>query len=442
MKNIITILLIFTLTLLGSEKNNYTIQEQDLNGKTITIENDNYKIFKFSKRITDIRLSKSDILSVIFLEDKKNPLSKIKIFAKKIGTANALITFSDKTTNLIYFNVTSDIRDIRLLINDINKDIKITQINDNVILKGKVKNNKIKNKILLLLKDALPNAKVIDLMTVEHPDKMVRLKLYVVEINNNEGETIKNNWSFTGYNKGSTSIDITSSMLNAVTLSGGITAVANNLGSSFNTGLTLNYLKTNDVANILDETTLITLENKASNFLAGGTLLIETSGVSADGQPITTISEVTYGLELNINVVEITNGKYVNLEIDTSSSTLDSANGVGSMPAKKEKSIKTNVIIEDQATIVLGGLISNTNSKDWEKIPFLGDIPIIGKLFQSKAFREGKSELIFFITPTIISTESNNQVSQYTKLKDRIIKTKKSTNEELHKQRVKDILDI
>ena len=449
MKTTIITLLLFTISLLANE-NTYSMKEHNLNGKTIIIENDSYKIFTFNKRIIDIRLSQSNILSVTFPENKSNPLSKIKIFAKKIGSANALITFSDNTTNLIYFNIISDIRDIKSLIHGIDKNIKITQVNNTIILKGEVKNNKIKSKVLLLLQDSLPTIKVINLMTVKHPDKMVRLKLYVVEINNNEGETLKNNWSFTGYNRGATSVDITTSMLNAVTLSGGITTVANRLGSAFNTGLTLNYLKTNGVANILDETTLITLENKASNFLAGGTLLIETSGVSADGQPITTISEVTYGLELNINVEEIINDKYVRLEIDTSSSTLDAANGVGTMPAKKEKSIKTNVIIEDQSTIVLGGLISNTNSKDFEKIPLLGDIPIIGKLFQSKAFKEGKSELIFFIVPTIVSTSENNQTLKYKKIKNNIIKKKVTinkidntvNNDKAHKQRIKDIFGI
>ncbi len=150
------------------------------------------------------------------------------------------------------------------------------------------------------------------------------------------------------------------------------------------------------------------------------------------------------------------------MEIDTSSSTLDPANGVGSMPAKKEKSVKTNVVVENRTTVILGGLINNNNSKDWEKIPLLGDIPVIGKLFQSKAFREGQSELIFFITPTIVDTTSNNQQKIYNNIKNKIIKKKhnitkkvvkvnkeivkidkkKLTNEELHKQRIKKIFDL
>ncbi len=429
------------------------------NNKTYVVENNTYKIINFEKRIVDIRFSNSDNLSVIFMEDKKNPFSQIKIFAKKIGKTNAVVVFSDKTTMHIDFKVILDIRDIRLLVNEMAKDVKLVQINNTIVLKGNIKNNKIKAKVVTLITDTIEGIKIIDLLKLEEPDKMVRLKLYVAEINNNDGETIKNNWSMGGFNDGKTSLDVSANMLNAVTLSGGLALNANRLGSKFNTGLTLNYLKSNGVAKILDETTLVTLENKSSNFLAGGTLLIETSNVNADGMPITAITELNYGLQLNIIVKEIINNKYISIEIDTSSSSLDAANGVGNMPAKKDKSIKTKVIIEDKSTIVLGGLINNTNSKDWDKVPLLGDIPVLGLLFQSKAFREGNSELIFFITPTIIDTTSNNQEDEYKEIKEKIkakpkvtvvnkikdeevIDKKDLSNQELHNQRLKLIFGI
>jgi len=245
---------------------------------------------------------------------------------------------------------------------------------------------------------------------------------------------------------------MTSDMLNSVTLSGGLTVAANKLGSAFNTGLTLNYLKSNGVAKILDETTLITLENKKSNFLAGGKLLVETATTSSEGVPVSSIEEFSYGLNLNILVSDIINDKYVKLNINTESSTLDKVNGVGDIPAVKEKSIKTDVIVENKSTIVLGGLINNTNSQDIEKIPFLGDIPIIGVLFRSQSFQQGDSELVFFITPTIVDVSKNNQLKDYKDIKQKIIpKTKiikkeltqeEKTNKQLHEDRLKNIFGI
>jgi len=450
-KNIILIL-IFTVSLFANDNS--------FDSQTISIENNNYKIVNFKKRVVDIRLSNSEHLSIVFLNNKTKPFSKIKIFAKKIGSTNAIITFDDKSTSKIHFNITLDIRNIKALIKEIAKDVVISQVNGTIILKGKVVNNKIKDKILLILTQSVPAIKVINLLKVEEPDKMVRLKLYVTEINNKEGETIKNNWSLGGFNDGTTSIDMTANMLSAVTLSGGLALNANILGSKFNTGLTLNYLKSNGVANILDETTLVTLENKSSNFLAGGNLLIETASTSADGQPISAIEKIPYGLELNIKVNEIINDSYVKLEIDTKSSTLDNSNKINNIPATEEKSIKTYVVVGDKSTIVLGGLIKNTNSKDWEKVPLLGDIPIIGKLFQSRDFQDGKSELVFFITPTIVDSANNNQETKYKVMKKNIIVDKKEvedtkttvikvkhnkkqlTNQELHNKRIREMFGI
>ncbi len=455
------IIVICVVSLYGGSDGTYIKIDDTKNNNTIVLTHNTYKVLIFSKRLKDIRLSSSDILSINF-EEGNTPLTQIKAFAKSAGLVNMLVKFSDNTTKQLNFKIIQDIKAVRVIINALASEVELLQINDSVVLKGKVQTNKIKDKILLLLKDTLPDLKVINLMKTVHPDKMVRLKLYIAEINNNEGETIKNDWSLSNFNDGKTSASIVSTMLNAVTLSGGITATANRLGSKFNTGLTLNYLKTNGVAKILDETTLITLEDKESEFLAGGNLLIETATTSAEGQPVSAIQEFSYGLELKITVKEIINNKFITLVIDTKSSTLDNINGVGALPAIKEKSIKTNVVVEDKSTIVLGGLINNSNAKDWEKIPLLGDIPIIGKLFQSKDFKEGKSELVFFITPTIVSTETNNQKELYGNFKDKIIIPIKKeenennitkeeviiddkqplTNKELHKKRLNEIFGI
>jgi len=419
MYKIIILILIFIISLFA---NDTSFEKQ-----TISIENNNYKIINFNKRVVDIRLSNSDNLSVIFLDNKTTPFSQIKIFGKKVGHTNAWITFSDKSIKQLHFHITLDIRDTKALIKEISKDVIISQINNTIILKGKVQNNKIKNKILLILKESVPNLKVINLLTVVEPDKMVRLKLYVTEINNKDGETIKNNWSLNSLNNGQTAINMSANMLSAVTLTGGLALNANRLGSKFNAGLTLNYLKSNGVAKILDETTLVTLENQSSNFLAGGNLLIETASTSADGQPISGIKKIPYGLELNIKVDEIINDSYVKLEIDTKSSALDKSNQINNIPATEEKSIKTYVVVGDKSTIVLGGLINNTNSKKFEKVPLLGDIPILGKLFQSKDFQEGNSELVFFITPTIVDVDLNNQANEYKNIKTKIIHTPKTS---------------
>ena len=90
MKNIILTILLITIGL--SSNTQYLLKENNLHKQDILIENGNYKLFSFKKRILDIRISKSDLISVSFIENKKDPFKKIKIFTKKSGIANVLIT--------------------------------------------------------------------------------------------------------------------------------------------------------------------------------------------------------------------------------------------------------------------------------------------------------------------------------------------------------------
>ncbi len=244
-----------------------------------------------------------------------------------------------------------------------------------------------------------------------------------VEIKNADGDVtgyniVPNSWNTTSSsqtsranNQRNTLVNgaIDQIMANAVSLTGGLTGAANYLGKYFNAGLTLNYLSSKGVANILDETTLVTLENKKAEFHAGGTIYLKVQTTTDQGVPSTEVQNINYGLQLDIQAENIVNEQFINLNITTKSTQIDWANQVDGIPNFTEKSIRTNVVAANNSTIVLGGLINTQNSKDIDKIPLLGDIPILGFLFTSKAFREGKSELVFFITPEIVDPKSNNE---------------------------------
>ena len=81
-------------------------------------------------------------------------------------------------------------------------------------------------------------------------------------------------------------------------------------------------------------------------------------------------------------------------------------------PTTSQRSISTNVLVDDGDIIALGGLIDNSSSGGIEKVPFLGDIPIIGNLFKYQTKKLEKSNLMVFIRPTVIRTaEQANRVS-------------------------------
>lgn len=427
-----------------------SLTQKELYDQNFSINKGAFKIVEFDKMIRNIKVSSEEFLEVDFLENASNPLKGIKIFAKTIGNGNILVTFHDATSMHININIVENLTTAINVAKQISPNLEVTQTNGKIILKGSVQEQKTKDKILDLFAKSGIDLKVdlVDLITLENPAKMIRLKLYAVEINNSNGLDVKHNWVISSknfvenvddndryYNTPSSSADTSNAqriaevnqtvnglLSNAVTLSGGLTGAANYLGKYFNAALTLNYLSSEGVANILDETTLLTLENQDATFLAGGTIYLKVQTTTDQGVPSTEIQNINYGLQLDIKAENIVNEQFINLKITTKSTQIDWTNTVDNIPSFTEKSIKTNVVVGDQSTIILGGLISSSNSKDVSKIPILGDIPILGALFTSRAFREGKSELVFFITPEIVDAKKNNQF-------DSLIQQKAFTNE-------------
>lgn len=457
MKFLTTIFLFMSIVLNVNAQEVQLVTDKDLNNHYITIPDKSYKVLEFKKRIKNIKVSDSEKISLEFVDVGGKPLQTVKIFAIGIGYANALLTFSDDTTAQVNFNIVNDLKSIVNLIEVAYPGVKIAQVGDNIVLKGSVESTKEKKKIYeILTKANIDTAKkVIDTMGVDRPENMIRIKLYAVEINNNKGLTLQNNWVASSknykrlenltYKKGngdtvsfddtnfplttfadvgfSSELDSVNNQRNtalenallskiaqdSVTLTGGLTGVANYLGKYFNLGLTLNYLSEKGVARVLDETTLITTEGNDADFHAGGYITVKTATTSQDGVPVTELKEINYGLKLNFKVSEVINGSYVSMNINTEQSDADWSNTVDNIPSITTKSVKTNVIAQNNATIVLGGLVQKDQSQSINKIPWLGDIPVLGFLFRSEAFQSGASELVFFIKPEIVNTITNNQ---------------------------------
>ena len=113
-----------------------------------------------------------------------------------------------------------------------------------------------------------------------------------------------------------------------------------------------------------------------------------------------------YGIRLNLIPV-ITPRGTIRLQIAPEVSQLDFADAVDisgfEVPAITSRKMKTEVELGDGQTFVLAGLLNNTETETFEKIPFIGDIPILGKLFQSMAKAKTNTELIVLVTPEIVS---------------------------------------
>jgi pilus assembly protein CpaC len=179
-----------------------------------------------------------------------------------------------------------------------------------------------------------------------------------------------------------------------------------------NVGASITALQTQGLAEVLAEPNLMAMDGKQASFLAGGQYPYPmVQGTSAGGAGAVTIMFKEYGVRLNF-IPTMTPRNTIRLQVSPEVSTLDFANAVTisgfTVPAITTRRINTEVELADSQTFVLGGLLDNRESETFEKIPFIGDIPILGKLFQSKSINRTNTELIVMVTPELVSPISAN----------------------------------
>lgn len=166
----------------------------------------------------------------------------------------------------------------------------------------------------------------------------------------------------------------------------------------------LNAAKNDGVAKVLAEPTLTTLSGQKATFLSGGEFPVPVPG--QNGQ--VTIEYKDFGIELGFLPV-VLDANQINLQLDVSVSelTTDAAVAIDVsntsanifVPALTKRSASSTVELADGKTIAIAGLISENTKERVNKIPGLGDIPILGALFRSKEFVKGQSELVILVTP-------------------------------------------
>ncbi|WP_340678377.1 type II secretion system secretin GspD [Paraglaciecola sp.] len=160
-------------------------------------------------------------------------------------------------------------------------------------------------------------------------------------------------------------------------------------------------ISTDTNSNVLATPHLTTLDNEEAFFIVGQEVPIITGSTTGSGNtnPFQSVDRKEVGIKLKVTP-QINEGDAVQLTIEQEVSSLSGATSVDVLINKRE--IKTSVIVDDGGTIVLGGLIDEDVQESVSKVPFLGDIPILGNLFKSTTTSKRKRNLMVFIRPTIV----------------------------------------
>lgn len=181
----------------------------------------------------------------------------------------------------------------------------------------------------------------------------------------------------------------------------GATAGIGHFGGGFNFAVLLNALKSKSGFNLLSTPTLLTLDNAEASILVGQEVPFVTGSVTQNNSnPYQTIERREVGVKLRIKPqINIDNSVRLDI-VQEVSSIADFASASDVITNKRE--IKTKVMVEDNGLIILGGLISDEASNTDQKVPLLGDIPGLGRLFRSTAKSGVKQNLMVFIRPRIL----------------------------------------
>ena len=181
----------------------------------------------------------------------------------------------------------------------------------------------------------------------------------------------------------------------------------------YDLGVMIRAMQQRGLFQSLAEPNLVAESGKEASFLAGGEFPIPVAQGSGANMAVS-ITFKEFGIRLNFTPV--VDGSQVHLKVRPEVSTLDFANAVllsgFRIPALTTRRTETELALADGQTFAIAGLLNNTMNSTLQKIPGIGDIPILGYLFRSKAAQKNQTELVVMITPRILKPGSVGVTAQ------------------------------
>ena len=420
MKKIILLILSISLSLLA---------------KDIVVYENEYLVLPLEKKVKKLVVGNKEIINVSMLNTGIKSTKLLKLFGKKSGNTSILLINKDGTLDNYHVYVNQNLGYIQKMINVIEPNLYISKVGDaSTVISGKFRDPHEKKRVYALLEHAgLDLTKLMDITKTDKINKMIRTKLYLVEINNNRAKDLGGVTGL-GYFDDHTKIAINSNSANSATFSGWLLDNQGQFAASGHEGLvaTLNFLESKGIAKILDDTVLITTEDKNASFHVGGEVYIpigmtQTSG----GYPTIQLEEKEYGLRLTLTTSFLEKDGFMHMNISIVDSEFDpnkehnvklGVGGFGSEPIEVpsfiSKHIDTDVVSASGQLVALGGRLHTEDVEYEEKIPYLGDIPVLGKLFTRNVTSTKQNDLLFFLVPEIVdANEDINDTDFYKEFK-------------------------
>lgn len=385
--------------------------------------------------VARIAVGNGQIMTAAALDNKETI-----IFANAIGTSSLFVWNEDGRyqrvkVNIVPGDTTRVAREIAAFLTTI-PNTKASIVGDKVIIEGDQLSDVDLDKITILEKRY---PQIVNFTNRLGWEQMVMMDVKVVEFPRSELRDIGVKWTPTGGaalggiwspirrgNDGPYQINIQTSpsspspITSAIPNPNGVTGVplpsALNVLGAMNLGLNaqINLLAQDGKASILAEPQLSARNGAEASFLAGGEFPYSVSNING-----VTIVFKPYGIKLDVTP-KVDRTGVIRAKIKAEVSSIDSSVSTAGGPALLTRRTDTEFNVKSGETIVLSGLLQRDNSTDIDKVPLLGDIPVLGALFRSRRFHDKETELVIFVTPTVVDSRSPGLVDRVERATERL----------------------
>ena len=366
-------------------------------GKSVVID--------YPSDIRQISTSSPDIVDA-------SPVTTREILLHAKGLGNATLVVWSKTGERTFYNVTVDLNldSLRKILKDSfpNEQIVPESSRDSLTLNGKVSSKEVADRAIA---QASTFAKtVVNNLELGTPpvEKQVLLRVRFAELDRSLAEEYGVNWfsqaGQTGFYTSTQQSPIsstTNSGQNVLSIGSALNIFAFN--PKLNLGAFLQALQSENILQILAEPNLVTTNGKEAYFLVGGEFPVPVLQGGGNAGSVT-VQFKEFGIRLRFTPV-ITGNHTIKLHLTQEVSTLDAANGVTFngfvIPAIATRRAETDVELGEGQSFVVAGLLDNRDTESFSKLPFLGDIPVLGALFKSKTSKKSRTDLVMLVTPEV-----------------------------------------
>lgn len=178
-----------------------------------------------------------------------------------------------------------------------------------------------------------------------------------------------------------------------------------------NLNFALDLMESESKGRIISSPKIITENNKPATISNTSSKNFATQ-TQTDAGITTEITPISATVSLNVTP-KVTNEGSINLQVNVAKSGFGTADSANELPPTTERSLETNVLVDNGSTVVLGGIYQTENEEASSGVPFLKDLPLVGWLFRSAYYpKKSRNELLIFITPRIINQEKAGLVNR------------------------------